>query len=296
MRLGTLTTPGGPRSIALHSSGMIIDLANSGPNLPPDLGLILKSGESGLERVRQTIDAGYARKLMLNPDLLGPAVPNPGKVLCIGRNYADHAAELGNTTPTKPEVFMRSRTSLTGPQTPVVRTHVSEQLDYECELAVVIGRSGRFIPSQEALSHVAGYSIFNDISVRDFQFFGEQWTPGKNFDGTGVLGPFLVTADEVVDPHALALTTVVVGTDGTEETLQSSNTSLMVHKIPDLIAYISLFTTLEPGDVIATGTPAGVAMGRKPQRWLVPGETVICRVEGLGETRNLVVQEPGRNP
>jgi 2-keto-4-pentenoate hydratase/2-oxohepta-3-ene-1,7-dioic acid hydratase in catechol pathway len=275
---------------------MIIDLANSGPNLSSDLGAILKSGDSGLQRLRQTIEADYARKLILNPEQLGPVIPNPGKVLCIGRNYADHAEETGHTAPTKPEVFVRTRTSLTGAQTPIVRPHVSDQLDYECELAVIIGRSGRFIARERALDYVAGYSIFNDISVRDFQFFGEQWTPGKNFDGTGVLGPFLVTSDEVPDPHALEVSTVVIGTDGKEETLQSSNTSLMVHKVPDLIAYISLFTTLEPGDVIATGTPAGVAMGRKPPRWLVPGETVVCRVEGLGETRNPVVQEAEQNP
>jgi 2-keto-4-pentenoate hydratase/2-oxohepta-3-ene-1,7-dioic acid hydratase in catechol pathway len=246
--------------------------------------------------VRQTLEASYARKLMLNPDLLGPALPNPGKVLCIGRNYADHAEELGNVTPKKPEVFMRARSSLTGPQTPVARPAVSEQMDYECELAVVIGTAGRHIPAEQALKHVAGYCVFNDISIRDFQFFGEQWTPGKNFDGTGALGPFLVTADEVPDPHALELGTRVVKADGSQEELQHSNTELMVHRIPDLISYISQFATLEPGDVIATGTPGGVGFGRKPFRWLVPGETVVCWVQGLGETRNPVVEEAGGNP
>jgi acylpyruvate hydrolase len=178
----------------------------------------------------------------------------------------------------------------------VLRPHVSEQMDWEVELAVVIGKPGRYIRAGSALDHVGGYCVFNDISFRDFQNFGSQWTPGKNFDGSGPLGPFVVTPDEVGDPFSLDLSCAVRHPDGPEETLQSSNTSLMIRGIPDLIAFLSQFTTLEPGDVIATGTPGGVGFGRKPPVWLQPGQTVICRIEALGDLKNQVVEEPPPSP
>jgi acylpyruvate hydrolase len=193
-------------------------------------------------------------------------------------------------------VFLRSRTSLAGPYQPVPRPHVSERMDWEVELAVVIGKPGRYIPAGRAGEHIAGYCVFNDISFRDFQNFGSQWTPGKNFDRSGPLGPFVVTADEVADPFHLDLTCSLRHADGAEETVQSSNTSLMIHRIPDLIAFLSQFTTLEPGDVIATGTPGGVGFGRRPPVWLRPGQTVICRIEGLGDLKNQVVEEPPPSP
>ena len=164
-------------------------------------------------------------------------------------------------------------------------------MDFEVELAVVIGRGGRRIDERHALDHVGGYCVFNDISIRDFQMAGTQWTPGKNFDGTGPLGPFIVTADEIEDPQGLRLTTTVTKKDGTKELVQDSNTSLMVHRVDQLIAFLSIFTTLEPGDVIATGTPSGVGMARSPQRWLVPGEEVTCAIEKIGEIKNRVVSE-----
>jgi acylpyruvate hydrolase len=227
---------------------------------------------------------------------LAPAVADPGKVLCIGKNYVDHAEELGGPPPAQPEVFMRARSSLAGPYQPVARPRVSEQMDWEVELAIVIGKAGRYIPAARALEHVGGYCVFNDISFRDFQYLGSQWTPGKNFDGSGPLGPFLVTADEVPDPCALDLTCTLRHEDGGEETVQSSNTSLMVHKPQDLIAFLSQFATLEPGDVIATGTPGGVGHGRRPPVWLKPGQTVISRIEGLGDLKNQVVEEPPPSP
>jgi 2-keto-4-pentenoate hydratase/2-oxohepta-3-ene-1,7-dioic acid hydratase in catechol pathway len=164
-------------------------------------------------------------------------------------------------------------------------------MDYEVELAVVIGPQGRHIPSHRALEHVAGYCVLNDVSIRDYQMAAQQWTPGKNFDRTGPLGPFLVTADEVPDPQQLRLSTAVLRRDGKEEVLQDSNTRLMMRPVADLIAHLSSFTTLEPGDVIATGTPGGVGLGRRPPRWLVPGEVLISRVQGVGELRNPVVDE-----
>ncbi|HEX6487862.1 MAG TPA: fumarylacetoacetate hydrolase family protein [Candidatus Dormibacteraeota bacterium] len=223
-------------------------------------------------------------------DLLAPL--SPGKVLCIGRNFAAHAEELGHATvDARPEVFVRTATSLAAPHADVARPRVSDQLDYEVELAVLIGRRGRYIPAERALEHVAGYCVFNDMSVRDYQITREQWTAGKNFDGTGPLGPFLVTSDEVPDPHALELSTVVISPDGGEQQLQRSSSAMLVHRIPELIAYITEWATLEPGDVIATGTPPGVGLGRTPPRWLVPGETLVSKIYGLGELRNRIVDD-----
>jgi 2-keto-4-pentenoate hydratase/2-oxohepta-3-ene-1,7-dioic acid hydratase in catechol pathway len=281
VRLGNLRVDGSVRPVAVQAE-QLVELSS------PSLEALLAGGSDAVQRALESPLASHP----LDPTRLGPAPARPGKVLCIGRNYVDHAEEVGATPPAKPEVFMRALTSLAGPCDAVFRPRVSQMLDYEVELAVVIGRRGRYIRAGDALDHVAGYCVFNDFSVRDFQSFGTQWTPGKNFDGTGPLGPFLVTADEVPDPQALELSCAVAGPSGVEETLQSSSTALMVHRIPDLIAFLSLWTTLEPGDVIATGTPGGVGAGRDPKRWLVPGETVITRVEGLGALKNQVLEEP----
>jgi acylpyruvate hydrolase len=286
MRIGTLTTADGPRAVALDGD-RLVDLGVA------DVRTLLTDG--GLEHAAEAAAKRDAKALPYEPEKLAPAVM-PGKLLCIGRNYKAHAAETGHEVAEKPEVFVRVRTSITGPYRPIPRPSVSHAMDYEVELAVVIGRRAKRVSRDRALEHVAGYCVFNDVSFRDFQFHGSQWIPGKNFDATGPLGPFVVTADEVPDPQALELSTTVVKGDGGEETLQDDTTANMVHRVPVLIEYISLWATLEPGDVIATGTPAGVGSGRDPKRWLVPGETVICRVSGLGETRNLVVEEGALNP
>lgn len=240
---------------------------------------------------RRALEAGGRRHPLAGADL-APAVPGPGKILCIGKNYADHAEELGGVPPDKPEVFLRSRTSLAGPYDALRRPRVSRRMDWEVELAVVIGRAGRYVPAAEAMTLVAGYCVFNDISFRDYQHAGTQWGPGKNFDGSGPLGPFVVTADEVADPFDLELTCKIVK-DGREELMQRSSTSLMVHRIPEIIAFVTQWTTLEPGDVIATGTPGGVGDGRSVKRFLVPGETVVTAVSGLGELKNQVLEEAG---
>jgi 2-keto-4-pentenoate hydratase/2-oxohepta-3-ene-1,7-dioic acid hydratase in catechol pathway len=186
---------------------------------------------------------------------------------------------------------MRARSSLLPPFAPVRRPRVSDQLDFEVELAVVIGRAGRYIQAGDAMDHVGGYAAFNDFSIRDYQNFGSQWIPGKNFDGSGPLGPFVVTPDEAGDPFDLDISLTIVTADGREERMQASNTSLMVHRIPDVIAFCSEWTTLEPGDVIATGTPGGVGFGRHPYRWLQPGETVLTAVERVGTLKNQVLEE-----
>jgi acylpyruvate hydrolase len=285
MRVGNLRLDGRARPVAVDGDELVeLDA--------PSVEALLALGPVGLDAALATAGTRHP----LHGADLAPALAQPGKILCIGKNYADHAEELGGPAPAKPEVFMRARTSLAGPRDPVRRPRVSVQMDYEVELAVVIGRPGRYIDASRALDHVAGYCVFNDFSIRDFQYMGQQWTPGKNFDRSGPLGPFLVTADEVADPQALDLTCTVVDAAGKRETLQSSNTSLMVHRIADLIAFLSLWTTLEPGDVIATGTPGGVGGARDPKRWLVPGETVETAVEGLGALKNQVLEEGGDTP
>jgi acylpyruvate hydrolase len=279
VKLGTLKTKDGPRPVALRD-GKLVELAQP-------LAELLANGRGAISRAidKATITHPF------EASRLGPAPGRPGKVMCIGRNYAAHAAELGNETPTQPEVFLRTNTSLAGPFDDLVRPSVSEQMDFEVELAVIIGKGGHHIEAGQALLHVGGYCVFNDVSIRNFQFGGTQWTPGKNFDGTGPLGPFIVTADEIPDPQALELSTTIINRDGKTEEMQRSTTDLMTFNVRDLIVFLSSWTTLEPGDVIATGTPSGVGMGRSPQRWLVPGETVKCVVEKVGEISNRVVSD-----
>jgi 2-keto-4-pentenoate hydratase/2-oxohepta-3-ene-1,7-dioic acid hydratase in catechol pathway len=206
-----------------------------------------------------------------------------GKIICIGLNYRDHAAESNQPVPEYPTVFAKYSSCVIGPGEPIVIPRVTSQVDYEGELAVVIGRRARDVAEADALSYVAGYAPFNDVSARDYQSRTSQWTIGKTFDTFGPLGPALVTADEVADPHALGLR-VTIGDD----VLQSSNTRHLIFTIPQLVAYLSAVMTLEPGDVIATGTPAGVGAARKPARWLQPGEVVRVEIDGLGALENPV--------
>src|SRR5215470_1179930 len=213
-----------------------------------------------------------------------PPVPAPPKILCVGRNYAEHAREGGSAPPEIPIFFGRFPHSLLGPGEPYVLPRVSEQVDYEGELAAVIGRRGRDIPESRALDYVAGYTIFNDISIRDFQRRTTQWMIGKNFDRSGPLGPALVTRDEVPDPQALSLAVEVSG-----ERLQEAATSTMIFTVAYLIADVSRALTLEPGDVIATGTPSGVGFARKPPRWLRAGDVVRVSITKLGVLETPVV-------
>ena len=213
-----------------------------------------------------------------------PVLPHPGRLLCIGRNYADHAAEMKTPPPLHPSVFLRTPESLVAPGAPLIRPTVSEAFDFEGELAVIIGTAGRDIPMTRAMEHVFGYSCFNDGSVRDFQF-DHSLTAGKNFDGTGSFGPYLVSADEVGDPRRLTLRTLVNGRE-----MQHAQISDLLFDIPFLIAYLSRVMKLEPGDVIATGTPSGAGFSRKPPIWLRPGDTVEVSISGIGVLRNSVLQ------
>jgi len=212
-----------------------------------------------------------------------PPVERPSKIICIGLNYRDHAAEVGLPLPTALSVFAKYANVLIGDGDAIVRPAESVELDYEAELAIIVGKRGRHIAEGDAYAHVAGYTIFNDVSVRDFQMRTSQWTIGKTFDTHGPCGPVLVTADAITDPHRLGIR-LTVG----NETLQDSNTEQMVFTVPRLIAELSAVMTLEPGDVIATGTPPGVGMSRTPRRWLLPGERVRIEIEGIGALENPV--------
>jgi acylpyruvate hydrolase len=211
-----------------------------------------------------------------------PPVPDPAKIICIGLNYADHAAETGQAPPTYPVLFPRWNTTLVAHGDPLLVPQASSQLDYEGELVAVIGEGGRNIPLADALDHVAGYSVFHDASVRDFQRKTTQYTPGKNFDGTGGFGPEIVTADELPPGGAgLRISTTIGG-----EVLQDSNTSNLIFDVAHLVEVISGVLTLEPSDLIVTGTPAGVGAARTPPRWMVPGEVVEVTIDCIGTLRN----------
>lgn len=218
---------------------------------------------------------------------LQPVIPSPGKIFCVGLNYHAHRIETGNEDRPYPTLFARFATCLTGHEQAVWRPRVSDKMDFEGELAVIIGRAGHHVAEHEAMNHVAGYSCFNDISIRDWQRHTTQFTPGKNFLRTGAFGPALVTTDEVPDYRALRLTTRLNGV-----VMQETTTDLMIFSIPRLIAYISTFTELQPGDVISTGTPGGVGVKREPPVFMKPGDTVEVDITGVGTLRNHVVAEP----
>jgi 2-keto-4-pentenoate hydratase/2-oxohepta-3-ene-1,7-dioic acid hydratase in catechol pathway len=215
-----------------------------------------------------------------------PVIPNPDKILCIGINYVDHQRETGRDKPDRPVVFTRFANTQVGNGQALIRPRVSEQLDFEGELAVIVGRAGRHIPRSDALSHVAGFACYNDGSVRDWQRHGSQFTPGKNFVGTGGFGPWLVTPDEAAGIFEAGISTRLNGQE-----VQRARISDLVFGIPELIEYISTFTELAPGDVISTGTPGGVGAARKPPLWMKPGDVVEVEIEGIGVLRNPVVAE-----
>lgn len=213
-----------------------------------------------------------------------PVIPQPAKILCAGINYRSHAAETGRELPKQPSMFIRFTDTLVGHDGNMIRPAVSDNFDFEGELAAVIGKGGRHIRPETALEHVAGYTCFVDGSVRDFQKFSV--TSGKNFPGTGPLGPWLVTTDEIPDPSRLTLATRLNGTQ-----VQHSPTDLLIYSIPQIIAFCSDFTTLSPGDVIATGTPEGVGHSRKPLLWMKPGDTLEVEITGIGVLRAHIVDE-----
>src|SRR5579859_3890509 len=227
-----------------------------------------------------------AEKIPLAEVRLCAPIANPPRIFAIGLNYRDHAKESGMELPTSPVVFFKLPTAIVGPGEPIVLPKNSTQPDYEAEFAFVIGKGGYRIPASAWKEHVYGYTIVNDVSARDVQLSTSQWSMSKSFPNFCPFGPTIVTADEVTDPHQLAISLTIDG-----EQLQNSNTRELVFKVPDLIQYLSSITPLLPGDIVSTGTPPGVGLGRNPKRWLRPGETVTVTVEGLGSLTNPVVAE-----
>ncbi|HEY1184965.1 MAG TPA: fumarylacetoacetate hydrolase family protein [Bryobacteraceae bacterium] len=248
---------------------------------------VIEGGAEAQTRVRRWI-AGPASSHGLDPAGLTFAapIPRPPKLICIGLNYRDHAAESKLAIPEVPTMFAKFPTAVIGPGQPIVLPKNSTKPDYEAEFAVLIGRRGRHVAEDRWRDYVFGYTILNDVSARDFQMATSQWMIGKTFDTFAPFGPAIVTADEIADPHSLRISLTLNG-----ETMQDSSTGNLIFKLPQLIAYLSSVFTLEPGDVIATGTPAGVGFARKPPRWLRPGDEVRIQIEGLGELVNPVVAE-----
>lgn len=253
---------------------------------------------TGCTTLRQLLETGRlaeAAKLVAStaPDHpLGritflPVIPDPGKIICVGLNYRDHVVETGRTVTEKPALFARFACSQVGHLRPIVKPKVSDDFDYEGELALVIGKQGRHIPADRALGHVAGYSCYNEGSVRDWQRHTSQFLSGKTFAESGSFGPWLVTADEIPDPSKLSLQTRLNGT-----VVQDTTTDRLITAIPELIAYISTICPLDPGDVIVTGTPGGVGARRTPPLWMRPGDTVEVEISGIGVLRNTVIAEP----
>lgn len=236
---------------------------------------------------RAEADPGFAERYSIGlkeGDLHTP-IPRPGKVLCLGLNYRDHAAESGVQAPDEPVIFSKASSSVIGPDDPIRLPAASDQIDYEVELAFVIGLPAKGVAAKDAMRHVAGYTVLNDVTARDYQRLrgGGQWTLAKSFDTFCPIGPWIVTADEIDDPHDLALECVLSG-----EKMQSSSTSQMIFTIPEIIEYLSAALTLEPGDVVGTGTPPGVGFARTPPRFLRPGDVVECTVEKVGTLVNPV--------
>ena len=265
--------------------GAFHGLPATDPRYPGSLASLVAGGTERLASAGQAllsgpeIDLGSARLL--------PPLPSPPKIVCVGLNYADHSAESGFKVPDYPTIFGRFASSLIGHRAPIVRPLASEQLDYEGEFVAVIGAGGRNIPKERALDHVIAYSLFNDASIRDYQFKAPQWTVGKNFDDTGAFGPYLVTADELPPGcRGLRLQTRLNG-----QVVQSASTDDLVFDIPTLISTLSEAFRWEPGDIIVTGTPSGVGLARKPPLWMKPGDVCEIELEGLGVLSNPIVDQ-----
>ena len=245
----------------------------------------ISAGEASWEAAAgRAKSADTAELFPLSDVTLVAPLPRPGKFLCIGVNYRDHSTETKLALPSVPEVFAKFTNSIIGDGATIEIPAATKQPDYEAELAVVIGKTCRRVAAEDWQQFVFGYTIVNDVSARDVQFATSQWSMGKSFDTFGPIGPSIVTKDEIPDPHTLQIKLSIDG-----EVLQNSNTNQLIFNVPRLIAYISSIITLDPGDIISTGTPAGVGFGRKPQRWLRPGETMRTSIEGIGELRNPIV-------
>ncbi|MHA6719706.1 fumarylacetoacetate hydrolase family protein [Sphingomonas sp. RS6] len=281
MKLASFTVSG-RASYGVVDGDTLFDVGAVLADRYPDLkALIAADAVAAAQAAVATSDA-----LALAEVALLPVIPNPGKIFCVGHNYETHRQETGRDKTEHPSIFTRFADSQTAHGAPILRPRVSTMLDFEGELAVVIGKGGRSIPAGDALGHVAGYACYNDASVRDWQWHTRQFTPGKNFPGTGSFGPWLVTADEIPDPSVLSVTTRLNGT-----VVQSQPTADMLFPIPTIIEYLSAFTPLSAGDVIVSGTPGGVGAKRQPPLWMKAGDVVEIDIPGVGLLVNTVQDE-----
>ncbi len=267
-----------------NGSAYILDLNRAHPDIPSNLLLFLQEGITAMQQARETVAS--ANESIWIPEsevtLLAP-IPQPGKILCVGHNYKGHIG-TGREEPLEyPNIFCKTANTITGHRQPILIPSVTTQVDYEAELMIVIGKTARDVSEDEAHAYIAGYTIFNDVSARDFQKRTSQWLLGKSFDSFGPMGPVLVTSDEIPNPHCLAMELTVNGITG-----QRANTKDLIFSVPYLIAYLSAVMTLEPGDVIATGTPAKLPEASNPQRFLVAGDLVRITIEKIGTLENPV--------
>jgi len=290
MKLATFTHPKDPaRSkgtrIGVVVDDRVVDLSKAAPDLPREMLALLEAGPPALEAARRAVE-GVPRLPLAEVTLEAP-IRRPPKFIGIGLNYADHVAEANLETPQFPTIFNKQSTCVVGPCDPVHLPRVSQVLDYEGELGFVIGRRCRHVSREDAANAIAGYTVVNDVSVRDWQLRIPTWSIGKSFDTHGPIGPWIVTSDELRDPHHLALRTWVNG-----ELRQDSNTRELIFDCFTLVEHLSTAFTLEPGDVIATGTPSGVGITMKPPRLLKAGDLVRVEIEGIGEIVNPIIEEP----
>jgi 2-keto-4-pentenoate hydratase/2-oxohepta-3-ene-1,7-dioic acid hydratase in catechol pathway len=285
MRIATIQTPAGPHA-ALLVNNEYIDLHATDPGLPESLRQLLAS-PTELRRAAEVAKQPRAVRHLAGSVKLLPPIPDPQKIVCLGLNYSDHAKETNAKIPQDPILFSKYATALIGPDEPIVLPPISNEVDFEAELVIVIGKRGRNLTPEAALQHVAGYTVGHDVSARDWQLKkdGKQWMVGKTFDTFAPCGPVLVTADEVPDPHGLSIRLLLNG-----QVMQDSNTRQMIFNVGQIVSHLSKIFTIEPGDLVYTGTPPGVGVARKPPVYLKAGDVVEIVIEGLGTLRNPVVQ------
>ncbi|MEM8709938.1 MAG: fumarylacetoacetate hydrolase family protein [Planctomycetota bacterium] len=293
MKLVSFQRDGQLSTGALLAGDFVLDFHHPATDLPDADGPLdwMDTDGACYQSARRLVDAHDAGQLeakgailpLANVDLVAP-IPRPGKVICIGLNYRDHAEESGLEVPSEPLVFSKFSSCVVGPEAEVILPKGAKEVDYEAEFGVVIGRRASHVSEADAMDYVLGYCNINDVSARDFQFADGQWQRGKSCETFCPAGPFIATADEIADPHALRIQFRLNG-----ETLQDSSTNQLIFNVPQLVAYLSGFVTLEPGDMISTGTPPGVGFARKPPVYVQPGDSMEVEVEGLGVLKNSAV-------
>ncbi len=271
--------------VSKNGEERVVDFSQADSSLPKDMIAFLAGGQGTRAAAQKAINGASSTLSLSAVKLLAP-IPRPGKIICIGLNYSDHAAETGQAIPKFPVVFSKYSNTVIATGEAIVLPHVSNEVDYEAELGFVIGNTARHVSAAQALDYVAGYMPINDVSARDYQSRTSQWTIGKTFDTFAPMGPALVTADEIANPNNLKISLTING-----ETLQNSNTDKLIFNIQQLVESISEVMTLEPGDVVSTGTPPGVGMARNPKRFMKAGDVVNVTIEGLGTLSNPVVAE-----